>query len=531
MLPPPSLLLGEGYERYSDWYPRQDEVVSKVMDWIPNGNRFFGLSLPTGSGKSLIGAVTIELSDKRAVILTSTKGLQAQIFGDFRELGIVDIRGQNSFMCPASEDAKLRCDEGPCHEGMPCSMKDSGDCPYYGRLASAKRSKIVVTNYHYWLAQNRWSDGIGSRDLLICDEFHLARTALEGHLAVYFGVAEIEQVGGWFPENGFETWDDWRGWASVTAGAAASRAADIKDMIQAKRSNGEKIPVSMSNAFRAATLLERKMVAIAEAMGEWVWENKGRGWLLTPTWVSPYAGLLYQEVDKVVVMSAVLTEKTMRIMAIPKDTSKLLEMPSYFPKENTPVQHVKTARIRHTSTPDDLDTWVRRIDQIIDRRLDRKGIVFTVSYNRRNFLMQRSRHSDIMVSHDTNSVKSAVDKFKKMDPPAVLISPAVTSGWDFPGESCEYIILGKVPYPDTSGPVMQARQKGDSEWSSLIAMETLVQSAGRGTRSATDTCEVLICDDNWGWFLQRYKHLAPKWFLDRVRRSSATVPDPPRRQE
>jgi Rad3-related DNA helicase len=171
--------------------------------------------------------------------------------------------------------------------------------------------------------------------------------------------------------------------------------------------------------------------------------------------------------------------------------------------------------------------WVSRIDQIIQRRLDRKGIVFTVSYERAKYLMSWSRFKDIMVTHSTRDVADVVRDFKDAPAPIVLISPVVTTGWDFPmQEKPYYLVAAKVPYPDTSDLVTKARHEDDKEWSSYIAMETLVQLSGRASRSEKDKSEVIITDDNAKWFLRRYGHFAPAWFRARYRGSRNTVPNP-----
>jgi len=133
-----------------------------------------------------------------------------------------------------------------------------------------------------------------------------------------------------------------------------------------------------------------------------------------------------------------------------------------------------------------------------------------------------------MITHSTRDVVDAVNMFKESSPPIVLVSPSVTTGYDFPMPegNPQYIIAGKLPYPDTSSPVAKARQEDDKEWSSYIAMESLVQSAGRCSRSVEDKSEILIIDDNWKWFLKRYGKFAPAWFRARYRGSLATVPDP-----
>ena len=140
--------------------------------------------------------------------------------------------------------------------------------------------------------------------------------------------------------------------------------------------------------------------------------------------------------------------------------------------------------------------------------------------------MQRSRYNSIMMSHSREDVIRMVERFRESKAPSVFISPSVTSGWDFPEDDCRYIVIGKIPYPDTRDPVMKERTKDDKDWTSFMAMETLVNEAGRGTRSRLDKCEVLIVDDSWKWFYPSYKQFAPTWFQDRVVGSVASVPDP-----
>jgi Rad3-related DNA helicase len=244
-----------------------------------------------------------------------------------------------------------------------------------------------------------------------------------------------------------------------------------------------------------------------------------------PKWVSNYAHHLFQSIPKVALMSAILSHRSLDYLGVPGGEDRAwIEMDSHFPPQNTPIWHIPTARINYRTDDYGSTLWCSRIDQIIQRRLDRKGIIFTVSYERARMLLSRSRFKDIMVTHSTGDVIQVVEKFKKMSAPAVLVSPSVTTGWDFPG--LDYIIVGKLPYPDTKDEVTQARHEEDKEWTSYLAMETLVQESGRGTRSATDRCEVLICDDSFKWYWYRYKQFAPRWFQLRVRGSLQSVPDP-----
>jgi len=133
-----------------------------------------------------------------------------------------------------------------------------------------------------------------------------------------------------------------------------------------------------------------------------------------------------------------------------------------------------------------------------------------------------------MITHSTRDVVDAVNMFKDSSPPIILVSPSVTTGYDFPmlEGNPQYIVIGKIPYGDTSDLVMKARHEDDKEWSSYMAMETLIQSWGRATRGVDEKSEVIIVDDSWLWYWKKYSDFAPRWFRGRVLRSRSTVPDP-----
>lgn len=526
ILPPLNALLGiEG--KYEEWYPGQDVATAAILEWLKSSKRFFGLSAATGAGKSAIAMAVSKQSDFRSAFLTVTKGLQEQIYRDFRELGMVDIRGQNNYQCVADvgSAARLTADEGPCREGYNCPHKGMG-CPYYEKLRGALRAKRVITNYYYYLAQTHYADGLGDFRLAIMDEGHLVHGALENHLSTSFSKDELEAHGCRFPSAGFASWEKWRSWARGQAGIVGELVATYKEQIEERRQDEDEIPPELSKAHRRAGGLEKRLLQVADGQGEWVQEKWKSNWRLTPVWIADYGRLLFGNVPKIVIMSAVLTEKTMESIGVPMEQTEFLEMPSYFPKENNPIYHVPTVRMNWRTDKQELGAWVSRIDQIIGSRLDRKGIVFTVSYKRRDFLLEKSRYREIMVSHGTRDVVEQVRQFKRSRAPSVFVSPAVTSGWSFDHSEARYVIVGKLPYPDTTNPVMKARQEIDRNWTTWMAMDALVQECGRIMRAPNDWGEVILVDDSWYWFWKRHQDMAPMWFRDRVLGTVDVIPEP-----
>jgi Rad3-related DNA helicase len=232
----------------------------------------------------------------------------------------------------------------------------------------------------------------------------------------------------------------------------------------------------------------------------------------------------------VILTSASVNYKTAEMLGIPDEECTVDEYPHTFPVENRMVYLIQGGRINSKADGETLHEWLRTADLIIEDRLDRKGIFHTTAYHRRDFVTSHSRFLRYMMSHNRKDVVEVVQKFRESAPPKVLVSPAVTTGFDFPYTDCEFQILGKVPYPDTRNVITKARADRDKEYAPYIAMQQIIQASGRGCRAEDDFCETFIIDDNIQWFLRKYHKFAPQWFLDSVT-SRIFPPQPPKKLE
>ena len=521
----PSEILG--IKKFDRWYPGQEDLFNQVMEWINTGPQALGLSVPTGYGKSLLGMLIAQMSGRKTVYLTATKGLQDQLMRDFGAVGLgrgavelKDIKGQNEYRC--LEFQSMQVDRAPCHTGYNCPSKRQ--CPYYMALEEAQRAKRVVTNYHKWMYQIYSHDSMKvsmPRDtqLLICDEAHQIASVLENFLTVRF-TAKDRDLFPWDPHWSARVWK--------------SEVSDILELVKGRlqavlrsvsnQSSNMDIDHKLIAEYRHLQSLEDRLdrldVGLKDNASNWMPEMTQDDMAVwTPLKISRYNNVLFQGVPKVILMSAMITRPMMDYLGVLD--GQWIDAPSLFPASNTPIVHVKNVTVDHRTSDKDMEKWVKCIDEIIAGRQHKKGIVFTVSYARARYLTERSRFKSQMYQHSNQNLRSVVDQFKRASAPATLVSPAVTTGWDFPSTECEYIVVGKIPYPDTRGSVMKARQAEDKSYPSMIAMQTLVQECGRGTRNSDDKCQVLIVDDTWMRWWPQNRNLAPRWFRDRVHRTNS----------
>jgi len=522
-------------EKFDVWRKGQAEAVLRVLD---TDKRFIVLGMPTGFGKSLAYMTAGVLGDP-TVFLTSTKGLQSQLVEDFSDSGLVDIRGMSNYPCKEANDGLftrtkelVSCDEGPCLAGWKCPYAEAG-CSYFDTRRTAASSPLTVTNYSYWLAVNgnereRGGPPLGQRGRLVLDEAHAAIDELGGYLAIEVGFWEIEGVlGRGWPTGSTSSIEEWRTWAGTLAQECGRKIEQLSSEIRMGVSNNRK---GLSR-FRELKDLNRRLEGIAQVKGEWVNEEardrRGRRVVrFDPVWPGAYAeAALFLNVPKVVLTSATIRPKTLELLGVKNEDYEFIEYPSSFPVSNRAVVWVPTVRVRYDMDPGSARQWVAKIDAIIRQRLDRKGIIHTVSYSRRDYILRYSEYSSRMLCHDAGGLQEAVRRFRESGAGTILVSPSAGTGFDFPGDDCRYQIIGKVPFPDSRSKVLQARQERDKDFFAYVAAQSIVQMAGRGVRSADDWCETFIIDDNWQWFLNKYKNFMPRWFTAACRKSTM-VPEP-----
>lgn len=577
LLPPP-VDLGLP-TKFAAWRPGQDRAVVRVLD-APQ--RIAVLALPTGAGKSATALVAAVLQGGRTVILTSTKALQAQYMVDFAEMGLVEVKGQNAYPCRAltepdaghvdtlpglrvrnrAVDATTRqsCDEGPCHTGMTCALRNGG-CHYYDAVRAAEEADLVVTNYAFWFAINEYRkrterddfgdkvevEGIGKFDLLVLDEAHDAPEALSSFLTCQLTQAEVEGVLGTTLLPVASSPDEWARWATYQCSRAEVLLEAAKEAVRASqgadRGAAKQVKV-LRQIVRTLTVLQTRGVEwVVEEIREDGGDPAHPDLQFAPVWPAPLAErYLFRKTPKVLLMSATVRPKTLDYLGVARADAAFWEEPSAFPIARRPVIHIPTAKLTHAASEITLRQWRTRIAQIIRSRPGVRGIIHTGSYQRTWALancdeLRAVRH--LLLWHRAASswqsggrtLADAMEEFRSrpVGDGLWLLSPAVTTGYDFAGDACRVQIIAKVPFPDTRSEVVKARTQRDADYGMYLTLQTLVQAVGRSTRSETDWSETFIVDDQVLWLVSKFgraQGFAPKWFLEAYR-SVSVIPQAP----
>lgn len=465
---------------------RPRRLLSK-LDWSKVGG------LPSGSDR-LVSKVFV--GSTRVVALTTTTGT-------FIAEGLAshnsnyECRALNERFFPADiikrfrPDPRVRatCDQGPCLMRVECELRNEG-CSYFDALRRAKLAPITVTNYAYWLL-----GALGAVGLVICDEAHLLRSQLDN-------AAKLEHND--LPRLSFERTKEW----------ALERLRSLDDKMTTIALEREKGVLSK----------------LSQMSGEWVFDagyagdDKGRG-ARPPSW-SPVVfhdegDTLANSGSKFIFTSGTLTEDHVlffrRSVRAKNLTWDMVSYKSTFPVQNRRVilsvpmaQSGKGVAVKYSMNEADkrahLEHCIALVKLMEPER--RKGIVHGVSYVRAKAFKEALEHAGvpkdlIYFPRFSQETKKAIEDFKARKAGGIIISPSLSTGYDFPLDTCRWQLVLKVPFPDTQSPLMQARQEADKDYGTRIAMETLAQMAGRGSRSQDDWCETYVADASLRWALFR----------------------------
>lgn len=515
--------------KFSTWRPGQWSAVEQALSAYSSGIRFVSANLPTGSGKSVFAVVLGTLLGGRTVILTSTKGLQDQYSDDFTDYGMVDLRGRQNYPCMSYSNcsdgrvagcAHVRRDRDRSANGQSDTSEPS-DCPYSIARDSYLSKRLTVSNYACYFANTMHGEGMGEIDLLVLDEAHNAMEELSAALTITLDHSQLQSVqikcGFSDPPTGNHPLSHWRTWANTAQPTVTTL------FNQVKRDGGS------ASWLRIIDSIKSTLAQISTVADSWILDETKQGQTtIAPLWPTDYAEeRLFRNVKHVLLLSATIVPKTEALLNIGEQESMFISQTNAFNPRRSPVYLFGACRVDSRMTLDQMDETIARMDMLIDRRLDRKGVIHPVSYDRATAIMQGSRHQGLMIAPKGKMLHDSLELFRTSAPPRLLITPAITTGYDFPGSQCEFQILIKVPFIDARSPILKARSTADPEYLPYLTAQILTQTCGRGMRGPDDQCENIILDTHANWFLKPpgrpgdrrrggYRHLFPPWFLNQV---------------
>jgi ATP-dependent DNA helicase DinG len=558
----------------------QIAAASTMFDAMTRGAELM-INAPTGTGKSFaagtaaVSYIAAPGPPRRVLVVTGSIPLMDQyLHTDLPvvrrmaaavgvPLDIVAIKGSNNYLCAAKratlkrneiprrehkrlrvieewadttrtgDVAELETDPGQLWEHFslgrtPCRghvCRYAGACSLLHARARARDAQIVVTNYHYLLAQARrshkWIEGF---DAIICDEAHviadIARTALgwqigERRVAILSRFAERS-----ISDTAVQTTAALSRILKRFAGDSATRIPEtstvrvdalvgaIHDALTSSRDTLETIPptnrearadVNAAIAGLEDLIKELSSFSLQEDGYVFYAEPVGKGARLCAAVVQPASRLrnfVWRHVDSVVCMSATLSPMDFVAREIGLTGAQELSVSSPFDSERR-LFYLPNALPWPTQRDAYREAAGRHIVKLI-RGVGGKVLSLHTSYAGLKAASESLRRARIKHRCQGDASRDVLVRWlRETDDGVLLGTESFWTGIDVPGMSL--LVIDRLPFTPPGDPVGDAlKDRFKARFFPLVALPQmqvkLLQGIGRAQRKATDRPVVAILD-------------------------------------
>jgi ATP-dependent DNA helicase DinG len=193
--------------------------------------------------------------------------------------------------------------------------------------------------------------------------------------------------------------------------------------------------------------------------------------------------------------------------------------PSTFPPQSRPIYVYPIAEVKRANNESAYPILARGVDEVAKKHPDSRILVHTVSYDLARYLVANcEKHA----KQRAISYESAKDRQRAIDrylnsPRSILIASSLDRGIDLPADDCRAIVVCKVPFPNLGDKQISARLHSPRGqlWYNVKTVRSIVQSTGRGMRSADDYCESYILDKQFITMIwKKNRNLIPSWWAE-----------------
>jgi Rad3-related DNA helicase len=514
------------------------------------------LCAPTGTGKSIIGAVTAEAltaikgapdsTVKSSISITATNVLAKQYDATFKRLSdqrkYIMIKGANNYDCSALYEPGKPENAEACawytmvqagSEFESVIQQHCNKCEYLAVKKMKNAVRHLTTNYSYFFIDRMYTGKFEDRDLLIWDEAHLINDLFSEHNAIYFSQKRIQAMAQ-------EIADTVRLTDLEITKILTSVAADCGKKNKITESNYEAYVRAMWKVYRYAR--DQGVIAAERALRS----GQMNQYTKLTRFTKKYEGLAckiddlfkygydhvfeYKEEEAAVsikpifvgtmmealqcashnlFMSATVSGPFMsKTLNLDPERTKFIKLPPTFPKENKDIVFFDPLSLSYTSlqNPDVVTALRKNVAKIVRKHgVDEgeRGIILTPSFKLQNEIVSELqpliKTGDIKLFEHRQGEKleHILDAFKAFKgTSAVLISPAMFEGVDLPGDLSRFQILVKAPFPSLGDKRMKFILDRYPELYEEITRMKMVQGAGRSVRSQDDYAVTYCLDKN-----------------------------------
>jgi Rad3-related DNA helicase len=533
---------------------RQVQDINTILtSFLDEGHKTVILSAPTGTGKSIIGAVVAEALHRlhhpdahvgASFLLTPTNVLSEQYHRTFQEgRDPLDTRfrmfkGAGNFECAAlstpsevqtAEVCALRLFQ---KEGMDEQIKIFCDgCDFALQKRMRDKARHLITNYSYYFIDRMFTQMLPARTVCVFDEAHMLNDLFTEHNAIYFSDSRLkkmaEEINQTLTLGSTEVFKILRNVAGDLISGDITRDNYMQHLMALADAYGQVHEAARNQAERAIhnqkkylelSRLSKKYHGLGCKINDLIEYGYPHAFEYKPkepkygqheheVSVKPiFVGDMFENLINArynLLMSATLSEQYAR-RTLTLDNAKHVRLPPTFPRENKKVLFYKPQNLSYSTLkePSVVKKLQATVYEIAKHHTDKgeRGIVLAPSFALTEGIAQMLQGMGLntrLVEHQRGQkLADVLQTFKNHKGPAILLTPSGFEGLDLAGDLSRYQIIVKAPF----GSLGEARMKEIlDKWPdiyNLLCTMKLVQGAGRSVRSPEDWATTYFLDTN-----------------------------------
>jgi len=356
---------------------------------------------------------------------------------------------------------------------------------------------------------------LADRRLVIVDEAHL----LEDHAADYLGI-RLSLSSPYYVSLGLSAppRSDILGPYLEWSASCLSVLEHIDETVREKTAGSDgKIGFKQLQTMRGLGDLYETVARLNSIDDSWTVERQNETVLFKALNVGPLLQeALWSHTSKRLLMSGSFVDIPLYAGRLGITDLGLVTAPSVIPAYQRPIKIKGVVAVNHRNTDQAAPLLAAEIDRIIGLNPGSKGIVHTASFNLAEKIHQNLEHKHLVFLHQGGKREQVIQQFRSAKAPAVLFSPSVGYGEDFPDDQARWQVIAKVPYPNLGSEWVRRKKALDPRWYAGQALQGIIQAAGRIVRGPADFGVTYILDANVNRVLSQMGPATPLWLADGI---------------
>lgn len=546
--------------------PLQEKLIEEVQQKVDSGVKVILLSAPTGIGKSLIAA-SVAAYFESSFVVTASKHLQDQYTRDMP--WFKPNKGMPNFACHKMMEKhgidltetdfavqnKWTCDMGPCSVTVEENKeKVKKVCKYKPKLADVAEGKARQDDCLYYL--QKYQSLIASHSIWnYASYFQMMKYQKEKYaeylnkkVAVFDEAHRIEDQIIQFV--GIDIYE--RNLTECKIDVENYNLEDIDDVMKLSDGLSESYARQISSLeesrafaenpdYEIVQTLENKYKKYAEARAE-IYSNKQnfilnkpyydeggkfRSLSVKPLDISKYVSTFFDHPVQIFMSATIDKDSFCENTGFDPGTVEIVDTQvSPFPIENRKVEFADVKRLSYSSTRDDELQVIKKIDEIMTKYNDKKGLVLTSSKSRCFEILENLSEENkkrIRICHSFNANGKTQDQVVQEHAESkngVLLSSSLWEGVDLKEDLSRFQIVAKAPYPMLSETRTKIKMEKFPLWYKAQAIMKLLQGFGRSIRDYGDWADTYVLDSAAHELLLMNRKMVPHAYHDIIFPSS-----------